>query len=118
MSLGANFNDRIWKAELNHYRLKPVVVQFISMKSYIQYSISDKKKIDKDISILYREYEDKKEILQNLANFRNNKRSLWLNFAMLFVSTVTLFFVVFPRRAEALVEVIRDIYNWILQWLP
>ena len=118
MSLGANFNDRIWKAELNHYRLKPVVVQFISMKSYIQYSISDKKKIDKDISILYREYEDKKEILQNLANFRNNKRSLWLNFAMLFVSTVTLFFVVFPRRAEALAEVIRDIYNRILQWLP
>ncbi len=91
---------------------------FISIKSYIQYSISDKKKIDKDISILYREYEDKKEILQNLANFRNNKRSLWLNFAMLFVSTVTLFFVVFPGRAEALAEVIRDIYNWILQWLP
>ena len=91
---------------------------FISMKCYIQYSISDMKKIDKDIDILYREYEDKKEILQNLANFKNNKRSLLLNLAMLFVSTVTLAFVVFPRRAEALAEVIRNIYNWILQLLP
>lgn len=33
---------------------------FIFIESYIQYSISDKKKIDKGIDILYREYEDKK----------------------------------------------------------
>ena len=91
---------------------------FISMKSYIQYSISDKKKIDKDIDILYREYDDKKEILQNLSDFKNNRRSLLLNIAMLFVSTVTLAFVVFPKRAEALAKVIRDIYNWILQLIP
>lgn len=88
---------------------------FISMKSYIQYSIRDKEKIDKDIGVFYREYNDKKEILQNLADFKNNKRSLLLNLAMLFVSTVTLVFVVFPKRAEALAEVIRNIYNWILQ---
>ena len=88
------------------------------MKSYIQYSISDKKKIDKDIDILYREYDDKKEILQNLADFKNNKRSLLLNIAMWFVSTVTLAFVVFPKRAETLAKVIRDIYNWILQLIP
>lgn len=91
---------------------------FISMKSYIQYSVNDKKKIDKDIDILYREYDDKKEILQNLADFKNNKRSLWLNLAMLFVSAVTLSFVVFPKQAEALAKVIREIYNWILQLIP
>lgn len=91
---------------------------FISMKSYIQYSIGDKKKIDKDIDILYREYDDKKEILQNLAEFKNNKRSFLLNLAMLFVSAVTLAFVVFPQRAETLAKVIRDIYNWILQLIP
>ncbi len=88
------------------------------MKSYIQYSVSDKKNIDKNIDILYREYDDKKEILQNLADFKNNKRSLWMNLAMLFVSAVTLSFVVFPKQAEALAKVIRDIYNWILQLIP
>lgn len=88
---------------------------FISIKSYIKYSISDKKKIDKDIDILYREYDDKKEILQNLADFKNNKRNFLLNLVMLCISTVTLVFVVFPERAKALAKVIRDIYNWILQ---
>ena len=90
---------------------------FISMKSYVQHSISDKKKIDKDIDILYREYDDKKEILQNLADFKNIRRSLLLNILMLFVSVVTLTFVVFPNRAKVLAETIRNIYNWILHLL-
>lgn len=81
----------------------------------MHYSIADKEKIDKDIDILYEEYNDKREILQNLADFKNNKRSLLLNVAMLFVSTVTLVFVVFPKRAESLAGAIMNVYNWVLQ---
>ena len=91
---------------------------FISIQSYIQYAKDAKKKIDKDIAILCIEYDDKREILQNLANFKNNKHGLFLNIAMLFVSTVTLAFVIFPGRAEQLAELIRKIYNWILQFIP
>lgn len=91
---------------------------FISMKDYTHYSVIDKEKIDKDIEILYKEYNDKKEILQNLAEFKNNKRSLLLNIAMLLISAVTLAFVIFPERAEMLADVIMKVYNCVVNLLP
>ena len=63
------------------------------------------------------EFEEKKMILQNLADYKNTAYSLRLNVIMAILTTMTLFFVIFPDKASELAEVLSYIWNFIISKL-
>ncbi len=70
------------------------------------------KHINDEIAILRKDFDDKQQILQHLSDYRNNSRTLWINVMMLIVAIMTLFFVIFPERAEWLASIIRNLLRW------
>lgn len=69
---------------------------FISYTNFCDNAISESRKIDEDIGMMLAEFEEKKMILQNLADYKNTANSLRLNLIMTILTTMTLFFVIFP----------------------
>ena len=55
----------------------------------------NQEKIDEDIGMMLAEFEEKKMILQNLADYKNTANSLRLNLIMTILTTMTLFFCYF-----------------------
>lgn len=64
---------------------------FISHTHFCDNAISESKKIDEDIDIILAEFEEKKMILQNLADYKNTRKSIWLNIIMALLTAMTLF---------------------------
>lgn len=81
----------------------------ISYKNFCESAKVGTEKVEKDIEILLKEFEDKKQVLQNMSDYKNTERSMHLNFIMLLISAVTLFFLIFPEYATKLAEII---VNW------
>lgn len=90
---------------------------FISHKNFCDNAISESRKIDEDIGMVLVEFEEKKMILQNLADYKNTAYSLRLNVIMAILTTMTLFFVIFPDKASELAEVLSCIWNFIISTL-
>ena len=70
-----------------------------SYKGFCDNTINWSNKIEKEIDVLMKEFEDKKQILQNLSDFRYAEKSMSVNFIMLGISMATLYFLLFPNRA-------------------
>ena len=60
------------------------------------------------------EFEEKKYILQNLSDYKNTERNMFLSFFMLIISAATLFFVIFPERTTVVADLCRHIYHYIV----
>lgn len=52
---------------------------FVSHSHFSNRAISNSKKIDNDVDIVFGEFKEKKEILQNLADYKNTLHSIRLN---------------------------------------
>lgn len=90
---------------------------FISHTNFCENAISESRKIDKDIDMVIAEFEEKKMILQNLADYKNTAYSLRLNVIMTILTAMTLFFVIFPDKAKAIANIISTIWNFIMSKL-
>lgn len=86
---------------------------FISHTIFCDNAISESKKIDEDIDMVLREFEEKKVILQNLADYKNTANSLRLNVIMTILTAMTLFFVIFPGKANEIADIISIIWNFV-----
>ena len=74
---------------------------FISHTDFCNNAISESRKIDDDMGMMLAEFEEKKLILQNLADYKNTANSMRLNVIMTILTAMTLFFVIFPDKAGA-----------------
>ena len=85
---------------------------FVSHLHFCDRAISNSMKIDNDVDIVFDEFKEKKEILQNLADYKNTVHSIRLNIVMMVISAVTLYFVIFPGKAEELANGIMRLYDF------
>lgn len=90
---------------------------FILHKSFCNSALSESKKIDEDIDMVLAEFEEKKMVLQNLADYKNTSYSLRLNVIMTILTAMTLFFVIFPDKAKVIANVIFIIWNYFIDIL-
>lgn len=86
---------------------------FISHSNFCDGVISESKELDSDINIVLTEFEEKKHILQNLADYKNTARSMRLDVLMMVIAAITLYFVVFPNRADEVSDIIMGVYDFI-----
>ena len=100
------YSDRVADHALNHF--------FISHKIFCDNATYESRKIDEDIDMVLAEFEEKKMILQNLADYKNTASSLRLNVIMTIFTAATLFFVIFPDKAKAIANVISAIWNYFI----
>lgn len=100
------YSDRVADHALNHF--------FISHKIFCDNATYESRKIDEDIDMVLAEFEEKKMILQNLADYKNAASSLRLNVIMTIFTAATLFFVIFPDKAKAIANVISAIWNYFI----
>ena len=115
--------DDIWKKVINQlrdiYRDNDAITKalkrpfFISYENFYNSAIAGSKKIDGDIQIITTEFEEKKRILQNLSDYKNTERNMYLSILMLMISAATLFFVIFPERTTVVADLFRHIYQYI-----
>lgn len=103
------YSDAVADFALKHF--------FISHKSFCDNAISESRKIDEDIDMVLAEFEEKKMILQNLADYKNTAYSLRLNVIMTILTAATLFFVIFPNKAKVIANVISTIWNYFIDKL-
>jgi hypothetical protein len=87
---------------------------YTSYRHLYENAMNRTKQIASDFNVTKEEYDKKRNVLQNLADYKNTSRGIRLSILMLIVAAVTLFFVVFPRRAAWVANIIRDIYHCIL----
>lgn len=90
--------------------LKPF---FVSHHDFCDGAVSKSKKIDDDIEIVLTEFEEKKNVLQNLFDYNNTSRNNYLNIVMMIISAITLFFVIFPEKASDISIIIMEMFNFI-----
>lgn len=117
--------DDLWKKSVDKLRkeiycesdeMSPQKKQpfYISYEDFCNSALSGAKKIDETIAVLRGEFDDKEQILQHLADYKNSWKNWWLNIVMLVIAVVTLFFVIFPNRAKWVADIIRCVVNWII----
>lgn len=90
--------------------LKPF---FYSYSNFCDGAVSNLQKINSDKDIVLREFEEKKKILKNLADYNNTAHSIHLNIVMMIIAAITLFFVIFPNIAGEVADLIMNIWNFI-----
>ena len=71
----------------------------------------DSQKINDDIKVIMQEFDDKKEILQNLYDYKSSSHSIQINIIMLVLAAITLFFVIFPEKAIDVSKLIIEIWH-------
>lgn len=103
------YSDKVAELASRHF--------FISHTSFCDSAISESKKIDEDIDMVLAEFEEKKMILQNLADYKNTANSYRLNVIMTILTAMTLFFVIFPDKAKKIANVLSGIWNFIMSKL-
>lgn len=86
---------------------------FVSYSNFCDRAVSNSKKINSDIDIVLREFEEKKHILQNLSDYKNSARSMRVNVVMMIIAAITLFFVIFPDIASEVADLIMEIWSFI-----
>lgn len=86
---------------------------YLSYSNFCDYSIADSKKIDSDINIVLNEFLEKKEILQNLSDYKNNVHNYRINVIMMILAIITLYFVIFPDKAIVVANIIKDLYIFL-----
>ena len=89
---------------------------FISHSDFCRGAISESEKIDRDIEIVLCGFEEKKHILQNLADYKNTAKSMRLNVIMMLIAAITLYFVIFPDKAEEIADIIIAIMSVVESW--
>ena len=87
---------------------------YTSYRHLYENAMNRTKQIASEFKAAKEEYDKKRNVLQNLADYKNTSRGIRLSVFMLIVAAVTLFFVVFPGRAAWVANIIRDIYHCIL----
>lgn len=87
---------------------------YISYENFCRNSLGGSKKITENIDMLFSEFESKEHILQTLSDYKNTARNFRLNFIMLLISAMTLFLVIFPRKATWLAGIFQSIYHFIV----
>lgn len=63
------------------------------------------------------EFEEKKMILQNLADYKNTAYSLRWNVIMTILTAATLFLVIFTDKTKVIANVISTIWNYFIDKL-
>ena len=84
---------------------------FMSYKFFCESAKTETEKVEKNVEILLKEFEDKKQILQNMYDYKNTGRSMRLNFIMLLIAAATLYFVIFPEHTKNLAQIIVQLYK-------
>lgn len=90
---------------------------YLSYSNFCDYSIADSKKIDSDINIVLNEFLEKKEILQNLSDYKNNVHNYRINVIMMILAIITLYFVIFPDKAIVVANIIKDLYIFFYTYI-
>ena len=101
---------------INTKTLQTKVRGCYSCKRFCNDAMMAAKKTDETVGVIRDDYADKEIILQHLTDYRNVQRNWWISVGMLLVSSVTLFFVLFPDKAIQLSDGIRKNYAIILEW--
>ena len=90
---------------------------FRSYKSFCEDALHGAESINEAIESLRNEFESKRIILQHLADYKNSTHNMWLNVLMLIVATLTLFFVIYPKRAGWTADIITSTFTKAIEWL-
>lgn len=85
----------------------------ISYQDFCQSAKFGSQKVNKDITLLLSEIENKEHILKSLYEYKNTIQNKLLNILMLFISAVTLFLVIFPEKAGVISDVIILMYHCV-----
>lgn len=115
-----DYSDKVAKLASRHF--------FISHTHFCDSSISESKKIDEDIDIILADFEEKKIILQNLADYENTRKSIFLNTTTVFLTAITLFLTAitvfltamtlfFPDKTVEIANLLSAIWNFIMSKL-
>jgi hypothetical protein len=67
------------------------------------------------INVVENDIEAKRQIMQNLSDYKNTSRSLHINIAMLMITVFTLFFVIFPDATIAVSAIIKQAIAFLRQ---
>lgn len=87
---------------------------FISHSNFCESTISESTKLDTDIAIVNSEFEQKKVILQNISEYNNAAKSIVLNIFTVLLTALTLFFVVFPDKANDFAMIVSKLWELFL----
>ena len=79
----------------NNAIVKRIERPFFSYENFYNNVIAGSKKIDCDIEVAMAEFEEKKNILQNLSDYKNTERNMFLSFFMLIISQLHYFLLFF-----------------------
>ena len=97
------YSDKIAnKSKLSYFQL---------YSSFCDGIVLDSQKINDDIKVIMQEFDDKKEILQNLYDYKSSSHSIQINIIMLVLAAITLFFVIFPEKAIDVSKLIIEIWH-------
>ena len=88
---------------------------YISYKDFCEGALNGAKIIDEAISSQRSEFVEKEKILKHLADYKNNSKNWRVNVMMLIVASLTLFFVIFPSRAEWTANILRMLFDKIMR---
>ena len=88
---------------------------FISYTNFCSSSISNSNKLNNDIDIITQEFSDKKEILQNLYDYKSAANGIHLSIITVLISATTLFFVIFPEKTSFVADLIINFFTIILK---
>lgn len=86
---------------------------FGTYKSFCETAIVESKHINEDIDTVLSEFDEKRNILQNLYDYKNTTKNIRINMLMMIVSIMTLIFVIFPHKAEEVANLLKFILDWI-----
>ena len=81
-------------------------------KSLTEAPIVAKEKIVEQLGIIGEEFDSKTSVLQHLSAYKSEAKNRKINLTMLFFTTTTLLFVIFPKWSENLAEFLN--YIWFL----
>lgn len=103
-------NDDIWKE--SESKIANVFNNKYNFHSYdyriiTESSVISQKKIQKQITALEKEFDNKTAILQHLSDYKNERKNRKINIVMLVLSIITVIFIVFPELAK-------DVANWLI----
>lgn len=82
----------------------------ITYKMFADGSQAGANNVNEKMEALRKDFDDKREILQHLSDYKNASKSWGLNLIMLLIAAVTLFFVIFPERATWLADLIKGLF--------
>lgn len=87
---------------------------FVSCSDFCRSAVKESEKIDEDIKVVLYEFEEKKSILQNLADYKNTSKSMKLNIIMMIISAATLYLVIFPDKANEIANIFTNIISFLM----